>query len=184
MKKAKPQFLRIGEDGQELDEFLFCAKALSKDKRDMRPHVKFLFITPDNRVLGTNGKRLHAFKTERELESGYYEVVRAQKQSFVMVKTDDKKEYPEFEKILDTTGFETIFKNAYDVHEFDVFAKIVRFLDENRSVNLDYVRDVLMTCKKKLTILWKWNVLMKNGDEMIIMENDSCIAVIMPVIIE
>jgi len=176
MEKAKPQFLKIGKDGLELECFRFVARALSKDKTERRSHIKFLFITDDKRVLATDGKRLHTFVTAYEIESGFYEVVKNMKTSFIMIKSDSVAEYPDFEEVLDDTAHKTLMTGADDIGVFATFAKIVRALPETETISLDFIRDVLNFGS---SFSMKWEVMIKNAESGIIFKNDSCMAVVM-----
>jgi len=84
----------------DLQGIFFCAKALSKDRNDPRPHVHLLYVDGPN-ILGTDGARIHAYHLDIRIPNGWYKVLVCKKTHIAIY--HDKKikaEYPKWRKVL------------------------------------------------------------------------------------
>lgn len=66
-----------------------------KAGKDLRPHIKYLNIA-DGKIRITDGKILFIMATDKEIENGYYEVVKATQKAIILkdVPQHDYKDFP------------------------------------------------------------------------------------------
>lgn len=153
-----------GKRELDMEAFQFVLKALilKKNKYDKRIYIDHVLIE-DGFAYGTDSRRLHRAKLEKEYENGLYRVFKNTKTHIILFLEleRDESNYPDLTPVLEK-------KSVRDVCRADFYprpggyirglCKIIRALPETAGVNPDYLScledefDVMLTAPGQIVL--------------------------------
>ena len=121
----------------------FCAKALDKD--NAYHSMMFLHIT-DVLIEGTDGHRLHEYKPTDglscNLSPGLYRIGKNNKTFIELEKEENPPTYPNTSVVWPDYEATPSFDSKFGTDEMTSYAKLVRQLPEDITVNFHYMADI------------------------------------------
>jgi len=171
------EIIEFEKDDSVTSSIYWVSAALTKNKHDTRPHIKFVFS--ENGVFtATDGSRLHSYKPANQLffcKDGFYSVIKRNKTN-VILKFEGNGEYPETESLLSTVGFKTFDEPFYAEIGYcsHIYAKIVRAM-KTGTIDYKLLEGVFSTGDQ-------FDCFIKDAKSQIIFKNSEKTAAIMPML--
>ena len=106
----------------DLRAILFCAEAIVKENKDQRKHVTRIYIS-NGVAYGTNGKMARKAMLGNDYKSGFYRVLRKDKDDVILY-FDGDEDAPDFAEMVNTDGIPTLGEVAIDDDFFPAHAVV------------------------------------------------------------
>ena len=120
----------------------------------------------------TDGHRMHKVDLDGFGEEGVYKVIKKTKSQVILMKTErNGSEFPDCEKVWPNCDEAVVIEDCKKEFIFKAYANIVRALDETRTLNFNYLQDVLVD---------NFTACVGGPDVPIIFKNETMFALIMP----
>lgn len=152
-----------GKKHPDIEGISFCIRAMSKDKADVRNHIKHLLIKKGFAV-ATDGSRIHRYELVGKYQSGLYRVFRVSTYNIVLVRTKIpiKNNWPKYEQLFKTKKIIAAFHTSFYQYNFPCgLFEVIRNLPENTPINPQYLKD--LGDEFDVTISGENSVIFKNG---------------------
>lgn len=113
------------------------------DKEDCRQSIDKLYSTGEE-LVGTDGKRLHAYRPS-PLPAGFYQIVKRTKGEIQLcLLPPESYKYPDYVKMFpDVTAWRPGIAVSGALEAYSAYAQIIRALDEKETLNFYFLDDVL-----------------------------------------
>ena len=141
IKKRRNQII-----SPEFDGIKYVVQAIGRDEyRDVLMHV----FKSENKIVCTDGRRLHSFKSDffKDYEDGLYRVVKnSAKEVFLYLNKEPCGKYPEYQSVIpkDYNAYKKISLKKSQAF-FDInYAMVIRSLNFQNTLNLRYFKDVCL----------------------------------------
>ena len=151
-------------------QLYWVQKALTTKKDDPRKHVTHICVA-DEKIIATDGQRLHCYCENDVLINGFYAVVKATKTKIILDYKGSEIDYPESRDLfIVDEPLEYFVVGGININAS--YAKIIRSLKES-TMDFRYIEDLL--CLDEV-----FNCFTRDDESPIVFENDSKKAIIMP----
>lgn len=124
----------------------FVAVAVSSD--ETRMGMNYLKVEK-NKIIATDGRRLHMVEIDPPVEPGLYEVIKNNTRDIVIARDDNPKtEYPNYDRVIPTDSaiysctFDGIRNLKRKPRDFAKVSQMMYLFPEPTTFNLKYVEDI------------------------------------------
>jgi len=155
-------------------DIYWVSAALTKDKHDRRPHVKFIYVK-NGVFTATDGNRLHVYQDSLSCKDGFYSVIKRNKTNVILKfeGAGDVGMYPETESLLSTKDYNEPFLAFPEAGNCSgPYAHIARAM-ESGALNYNFLADLFLTGDH-------FDVFIKDAESPVIFKNGKKTAALMP----
>ena len=153
-------------------QLYWVQKALTTKKDDPRKYVTHICVA-DEKIIATDGQRLHCYCENDCLINGFYAVVKATKTKMILDYKGLEIYYPETRDLfIVDDDLKSFVVGEYDIS--NSYTNIIRSL-KTHTVNLQFIQDLL--CLNE-----EFHCFTRNDESPIVFKNDSKKAIIMSMI--
>ena len=146
---------------------------ISARRHEETSHNLHLVCIKKNRVVCTDGNRLHLFRHDREYKPGLYEVKAKDKKTIILQRLEDKEVYPNIVKVVPRRFVKKIsIKETKDMTRGANYTHVVRQMDEEETLDLNYYEDCVTE--------GEWLVKFSDSGGPVYFKNKDRTALIMP----
>ena len=169
------EIIEFEKEDPATPDIYWVSAALTKEKQDRRPHVKFVFVR-DGVFTASDGLRLHVYHSVLNCKDGFYSVIKRIKTNVILKfeGNEDIGKYPEYEsRLISTEGYNEPFLALAETGNCSVpYAQIVRAM-KSGTLNYIFLADLFVTGDH-------FDIFIKDAESPIIFKHGSKTAVIMP----
>lgn len=139
MEQFKPELMyRIGETDIDYHGLSLCLRIV--DCIDQVYSPKTVLLISDKYAIGSDGARIHAYKTKKHMEPGVYKADLCEER-ILLHKIEF--EYPNFSELLETpinVGSKEFNLSGDSIMTF--YSKLIRMLPDDYCINFDFIKSL------------------------------------------
>ncbi len=155
-------------ESYDLMKWVMNARVADKDSRtgSVSNALKMVMISK-NRVVCTDGHRLHSFRHGRTYQPGVYQVVSQDKKSIVLGKDETGIVYPDVKQVVRIKGAKKVVSIDHNgrINIAGPFTQMVRAM-ESGTISLDYFQDAITEGQWRIKITPEGPVRFDNCNKM------------------